>query len=101
MSTLKQPKKDDNAVSTGEGCCGGLAPVGVAACCVKDAEAKAIGAEGCGCGTAPVQASTSPSACTSSPLPDEISVARPDRQAGTTGNNGLLLSGFRLHSARP
>ncbi|KGA93450.1 SAM-dependent methyltransferase [Leptospirillum ferriphilum] len=78
MSALKLPKKDENVVQTGEGCCGGPAPEGVAACCVKDAEAKAIGEEGCGCDTAPVQASTSPSACcgtTSSQPPEETSVA--------------------------
>ena len=35
------------------GCCGGPAPIGVNACCVKDAEAKAAGESGCGCGSAP------------------------------------------------
>ncbi|MEO8504486.1 MAG: NAD(P)-binding domain-containing protein [Acidobacteriota bacterium] len=38
---------------TGAGCCGGPAPAGVDACCVKDADAKSAGADGCGCG-APV-----------------------------------------------
>jgi arsenite methyltransferase len=33
------------------GCCGGPAPAGVEACCVQDAEAKASGEAGCGCGT--------------------------------------------------
>jgi thioredoxin reductase len=33
------------------GCCGGPAPSGVDACCVKDADAKAAGSDGCGCGT--------------------------------------------------
>jgi thioredoxin reductase len=36
--------------SPGEGCCGGPAPAGADACCVKDAEAKAAGQDGCGCG---------------------------------------------------
>ena len=31
-------------------CCGGPAAVEVEACCVQDAEAKALGEEGCGCG---------------------------------------------------
>lgn len=31
------------------GCCGGPAPVGVDACCVRDAEVKASGGIGCGC----------------------------------------------------
>jgi thioredoxin reductase len=39
------------AVSDGAaGCCGGPAPAGVDACCVKDADAKAAGDSGCGCG---------------------------------------------------
>jgi hypothetical protein len=45
-------------------CCGGPAPAGVDACCVKDAEAKAAGDAGCGC--APVEAKpepTKPSGC--------------------------------------
>jgi catechol 2,3-dioxygenase-like lactoylglutathione lyase family enzyme len=33
-------------------CCGGPAPTEVDACCVKDANAKAAGASGCGCSTA-------------------------------------------------
>jgi glycine/D-amino acid oxidase-like deaminating enzyme len=33
------------------GCCGGPAPAGADACCVKDADAKAAGLDGCGCGT--------------------------------------------------
>lgn len=35
------------------GCCGGPAPAEVDACCVKDADAKAAGQSGCGCGTQP------------------------------------------------
>ncbi len=31
------------------GCCGGPAPAGADACCVKDADAKAAGLDGCGC----------------------------------------------------
>jgi thioredoxin reductase len=38
-------------------CCGGPAPAGAAACCVKDADAKAAGLDGCGCGTTAVAAS--------------------------------------------
>lgn len=39
------------AVSAG-GCCGGPAPAEVDACCVKDADVKAQGGAGCGCGPA-------------------------------------------------
>jgi thioredoxin reductase len=35
----------------GAGCCGGPAPAGVDACCVKDAAAKEAGKAGCGCGS--------------------------------------------------
>lgn len=34
------------------GCCGGPAPAAIDACCVRDADAKARGETGCGCGTA-------------------------------------------------
>jgi hypothetical protein len=37
----------DTAVS----CCGGPAPATVDACCAHDAEAKAVGQDGCGCGS--------------------------------------------------
>lgn len=40
------------AAAAGSGCCGGPAPAEVDACCVLDAEAKATGKAGCGCGTA-------------------------------------------------
>ena len=38
-------------------CCGGPAPAGIDACCVRDAEAKAAGKGGCGC-SSPAPAST-------------------------------------------
>ena len=37
------------SAEAGAGCCGGPAPAGIDACCVKDAEAKAAGAQDCGC----------------------------------------------------
>ena len=33
------------------GCCGGPAPAGADACCVRDAEVKSAGGDGCGCGS--------------------------------------------------
>jgi hypothetical protein len=42
-------------------CCGGPAPAGVAACCALDAEKKADGEAGCGCG--PVVAAPAPAKC--------------------------------------
>lgn len=44
------------------GCCGGPAPAGVDACCVNDADAKAAGDDGCGCGAAPLIAFRRPPA---------------------------------------
>jgi thioredoxin reductase len=43
---------DSDAQAAATGCCGGPAPAGADACCVKDADAKAAGQDGCGCGTA-------------------------------------------------
>jgi thioredoxin reductase len=42
------------AVAPATSCCGGPAPAGVEACCVQDAEAKADGHDGCGCGSGPL-----------------------------------------------
>lgn len=61
MKTLNQERYFEQ--TTGAGCCGGPAPAGVDACCVTDAEAKAGGKAGCGCGTAPVQTSAPTAGC--------------------------------------
>ncbi len=63
MNAVKNLKDEEIIEQAGNGCCGGPAPEGVAACCVKDAEAKAVGREGCGCGASPVQPETAASAC--------------------------------------
>ena len=41
------------AARAASGCCGGPAPAEVDACCALDADAKAAGEVGCGCGAAP------------------------------------------------
>ncbi|MDP2055153.1 MAG: hypothetical protein Q8L75_16070, partial [Acidobacteriota bacterium] len=41
------------SVAGAASCCGGPAPAEVDACCVQDADAKAAGESGCGCGTQP------------------------------------------------
>ena len=51
------PANEENVAAeatgkTGE-CCGGPAPANVDACCVRDADAKAEGKSGCGCGSKP------------------------------------------------
>jgi hypothetical protein len=51
------------AMPAAAGCCGGPAPDGVSACCARDAEVKATGGSGCGCGAKP---STAPKAARSS-----------------------------------
>jgi hypothetical protein len=45
-----------NASDSIASCCGGPAPAEVDACCAHDAEAKAIGQDGCGCGSEAVVA---------------------------------------------
>lgn len=45
---MTEEKTNEVAVSA---CCGGPAPKPSEACCVKDADAKAEGKPGCGCGT--------------------------------------------------
>ena len=53
----------DGNTQAAAGCCGGPAPESVAACCVKDAEAKAGGEAGCGCGSTPDEEDTSSPCC--------------------------------------
>lgn len=50
------------APAAASACCGGPAPKGADACCVRDADAKAAGRAGCGCGepASPVSAAGSP-----------------------------------------
>jgi hypothetical protein len=45
-----------------KGCCGGPAPADSSACCVLDAEVKAEGGTGCGCGP---KVETTPRSCCS------------------------------------
>lgn len=54
FATAVEASASEASPSSGpsSGCCGGPAPAGADACCVQDAEAKAAGAEGCGCGAA-------------------------------------------------
>jgi hypothetical protein len=44
-------------------CCGGPAPQGTNACCVRDADAKSTGAAGCGCGPTPAVAAKKTGCC--------------------------------------
>ena len=45
---LAETEERDNEATT---CCGGPAPAEADTCCVKDADAKAAGESGCGCGS--------------------------------------------------
>jgi hypothetical protein len=53
MSVTNRPVRPSAPPSvpatTDERCCGGPAPQGVDACCVRDAESKRAGGAGCGC----------------------------------------------------
>jgi hypothetical protein len=67
-----EPRKETemaemNAVAAqpASACCGGPAPKEAEACCVKDADAKAAGESGCGCGLPKVAQSNAPAASTS------------------------------------
>ena len=46
---LGSPLSPENASGAAGSCCGGPAPATVDACCARDAEAKALGQDGCGC----------------------------------------------------
>jgi hypothetical protein len=43
--------ESSSALDGATSCCGGPAPALVDACCAQDADAKALGHEGCGCGS--------------------------------------------------
>jgi hypothetical protein len=45
------------------GCCGGPAPKDTDACCVLDAEVKATGGTGCGCGPRTTSSSSKKGCC--------------------------------------
>jgi hypothetical protein len=63
------PGDGDGALETAQACCGGPAPASVDACCAADAEAKAGGQEGCGCGsTSEDVAARAPAAVRPAPL---------------------------------
>ncbi|QRM34551.1 NAD(P)-binding domain-containing protein [Microvirga sp. VF16] len=52
-----------DGVAAYSGCCGGPVPAQVDACCVADAEAKAAGRSGCGCGTKAPEKVAEPAGC--------------------------------------
>ena len=60
-SHLSRPAPLETAAS----CCGGPAPVNVDACCAHDAEAKAVGQDGCGCGSRDAAGAVSAAPCCS------------------------------------
>jgi hypothetical protein len=49
MSKTATTDKETGTKANTSSCCGGPAPSDANACCVRDAEAKAAGASGCGC----------------------------------------------------
>jgi thioredoxin reductase len=62
-------------------CCGGPAPTAVDACCAQDAEAKAVGQSGCGCGSDHlVDTVTATPAAASSPVGQVIAAGASPRR---------------------
>lgn len=63
-----RPQLPDDGLTTeqpasSKACCGGPAPQGTNACCVRDADAKSIGAAGCGCGSTPTVSAKKTGCC--------------------------------------
>jgi RNA polymerase sigma-70 factor (ECF subfamily) len=50
-TTQTQTTSSDTPGEKASGCCGGAAPADASACCALDAEVKATGGTGCGCGS--------------------------------------------------
>jgi hypothetical protein len=65
MASANTNTVDPNPMSESEagGCCGGPAPAGTSGCCARDAQVKASGGPGCGCGTAATPKSVASSCC--------------------------------------
>jgi hypothetical protein len=81
------PPGDARVLATGAAepttsCCGGPAPADVDACCVQDAEAKAVGQDGCGCGADPAtDAAMATAAGGSSPVGQGTTPGGPPRMS--------------------
>jgi len=70
------------ASEPGGSCCGGPAPADVDACCAQDAEAKAVGQDGCGCGPASIaEAAVTAPVAGASPGGEEATTGGPTRNA--------------------
>jgi hypothetical protein len=65
MASANTNTVDPNPMSEREaaGCCGGPAPAGTSGCCARDAEVKASGGSGCGCGTVAAAPKPAASGC--------------------------------------
>jgi hypothetical protein len=57
---IGSPVAHTNTLEGATSCCGGPAPAHVDACCADDAEAKAVGEAGCGCGPRGVEVVAAP-----------------------------------------
>jgi hypothetical protein len=74
---------DGAVIDTAAACCGGPAPADVAACCVLDAEAKAAGQKGCGCGSNAAEHDVSVLAAGCAPGTAEANASHGARRAET------------------
>ena len=59
---IGSPVAHTNTLEGATSCCGGPAPAHVDACCADDAEAKAVGEAGCGCGPRGAEVGAAPAA---------------------------------------
>lgn len=60
---MSKELEKDLIVEASEGCCGGPSLTDADACCVADADAKAAGDDGCGCGTESTEPAKANSCC--------------------------------------
>lgn len=75
VSSKRTVAEEKSEMAEETGCCGGPAPEVADACCVRDAEAKAAGEKGCGCGTeAPEQhpVTVEATGCCGGPAPSGV-----------------------------
>lgn len=63
MSNESRQQNESTVESGASTCCGGPAPSGTDACCVRDAEVKSSGGSGCGCGSRPRPVAPSARCC--------------------------------------
>jgi hypothetical protein len=106
MDTGNRPKAnaENSRTHTGSasGCCGGPAPAGTDACCVRDAAVKSSGGSGCGCerGTTNCRAARNRGDGAEDPVSDEIPTVREEPSRGLPSRRVRLARTLRLRRRR-